>query len=73
MEKYVYHMRATSYTARYRIGDLGTSACPAGRLMYDVPTFTGHGGGGRGGVAAGAADEAPIASTGAAAVGEKYE
>ena len=31
---------------RYTIGDLGTAACPAGRLMSSLPEYTGSGGGG---------------------------
>ncbi|CAM9779886.1 unnamed protein product [Ascophyllum nodosum] len=35
-----------SYNRGYRTEELGTSACPAGRLMHDLPSYTGKGGGG---------------------------
>lgn len=59
------------WSNRYKIGDLGSPSCPAGRLMYDVPTFTGRGGGGSGDAAADAADK-PVAVNGAAAVKKKH-
>eukprot|EP00904_Undaria_pinnatifida_P011231 jgi/Undpi1/7238/HiC_scaffold_22.g09711.m1 len=34
------------YKDGYTIGDLGTAACPAGRLMSSLPEYTGSGGGG---------------------------
>ena len=47
---------------RYTIGDLGTAACPSGKLMRDLPSYTGTGGGGSGD--AGATAAADTATTG---------
>lgn len=44
---------------RYKIGELGPSACPAGRLLEGLPSYTGNGGGGSGTVVS-RADGSPL-------------
>ena len=43
---------------RYTIGGLGTAACPVGKFMRDLPSYTGTGGGGSGDAGATAAADA---------------
>lgn len=45
---------------RYKIAELGPEACPAGRLVAELPSYTGKGSGGSGAVICRADGRSPL-------------